>query len=112
MAIITTYPLKDKPLSKDDEIIISDAESNNPNFKTKRTTVGFISDFVVSQGTYVWDQDSVADTWVIPHNLDKYPSATVVDSGKNVNIGDITYDSKNQITIRFSAPFSGEAYLN
>ena len=48
MAIITTYPLKDKPLNKDDEIIISDAESNNPNFKTKRTTVGFISDFVIS----------------------------------------------------------------
>ncbi len=54
MAIITTYPLKDKPLSKDDEIIISDAESSNPNFKTKRTTVGFISDFVVTQGTFVF----------------------------------------------------------
>ena len=58
MAIITTYPLKDKPLSKDDEIIISDAESSNPNFKTKRTTVGFISDFVVSQGTFVFTQDN------------------------------------------------------
>jgi hypothetical protein len=67
---------------------------------------------VVAQGTYVWVQDSVSDTWVIPHNLDKYPSATVVDSGLNVNIGDITYDSKNQITIRFSAPFSGKAFLN
>ncbi len=112
MAIITTYPLKDKPLSKDDEIIISDAESSNPNFKTKRTTVEFISDFVISLGTFIFTQDTVADTWVIIHNLDKYPSATVVDSGKNVNIGDITYDSKNQITIKFSAPFSGEAFLN
>jgi len=112
MAIITTYPLKDKPLSKDDEIIISDAESSNPNFKTKRTTVGFISDFVISQGTFVFTQDNVADTWVIVHNLNKYPTATVVDSALNVNIGDITYDSKNQITIRFSAPFSGKAFLN
>ena len=66
----------------------------------------------VSQGTFVFTQDNVADTWVIVHNLNKYPSATVVDSGLNVNIGDITYDSKNQITIRFSAPFSGKAFLN
>ena len=112
MAIITTYPFKKAPLSKDDEIIISDAQSNNPNFKTKSTSIDNIAAFVIARDAYVWKQDVAADTWVIPHNLDKYPSATVVDTGRNVNIGDITYDSKNQITIRFSAPFSGEAYLN
>tara|TARA_R110000822_G_scaffold36391_1_gene102482 strand:+ start:623 stop:961 length:339 start_codon:yes stop_codon:yes gene_type:complete len=112
MAIINTYPFKKAPLSKDDEIIISDAQSNNPNFKTKSTSIDNIAAFVIARDGYIWTQDIATATWIIPHNLDKYPSATVVDSGRNVNIGDITYDSKNQITIRFSAPFSGEAYLN
>ena len=108
MPIISSYPLKQGPLDSKDEIIISDAESIDPKFKTKNTTLKDISSF----NNFVFTQDNVADTWVILHNLNKYPSTTVVDSGLNVNIGDITYDSKNQITIRFSAPFSGKAFLN
>ena len=110
MPIISSYPLKQGPLDSKDEIIISDAESNDPKFKTKNTNLKAISSF--NNVTFDFRQGVPSATWIIQHNLNKYPSATVVDSGKNVNIGDITYDSKNQITIRFSAPFSGEAYLN
>ena len=110
MPIISSYPLKQGPLDSKDEIIISDAEASDPKFKTKNTNLKAISSF--NNVTFDFRQGVPSATWIIQHDLNKYPSATVVDSGKNVNIGDITYDSKNQITIRFSAPFSGEAYLN
>ena len=110
MPIISSYPLKQGPLDSKDEIIISDGEASDPKFKTKNTNLKAISSF--NNVTFDFRQGVPSATWIIQHNLNKYPSATVVDSGKNVNIGDITYDSKNQITIRFSAPFSGEAYLN
>ena len=50
--------------------------------------------------------------WEITHNLDKYPSVTIVDSAGSVVMGDITYTSKSSLTVTFSAAFSGKAYLN
>ena len=50
--------------------------------------------------------------WDITHDLDKYPSVTIVDSAGSVVIGDITYTSKSALTVTFSAAFSGKAYLN
>ena len=50
--------------------------------------------------------------WEITHNLDKYPSVTIVDSAGSVVMGDITYTSKSALTVTFSAAFSGKAYLN
>ena len=50
--------------------------------------------------------------WEITHNLDKYPSVTIVDSAGSVVMGDITYTSKSTLTVTFSAAFSGKAYLN
>ena len=62
--------------------------------------------------SFLYIQESASDTWVITHNLDKRPSVTVVDSGSSVVYGNTTYNGANQITINFSAPFSGVAYLN
>lgn len=63
--------------------------------------------------TYEFVQAVASSTWVITHNLDKYPSVFAVDSSGSVQIpNDITYDSKNQITVEFLSEFSGKAYLN
>lgn len=62
--------------------------------------------------TYVHTQNIAQDTWVISHGLGRYPSVAVVDSALNVVVGDVTYDSTNQVTVRFSAAFGGTAYLN
>lgn len=57
-------------------------------------------------------QMSASTTWVIVHNLAKFPSVSIVDSiGDNI-VGDVIYDSGNQVTVTFSAAISGEAYLN
>lgn len=61
---------------------------------------------------YIHNQVSTSATWEIYHNLEKYPSVTVVDSGGNTVIGDVNYPNTNFITISFTSAFSGKAYLN
>tara|TARA_R110000803_G_scaffold200720_1_gene265233 strand:+ start:1809 stop:3224 length:1416 start_codon:yes stop_codon:yes gene_type:complete len=46
MPIITTYPFKKAPLDKKDEIVLSDALSSDPNFKTKTTDLDQLLTFV------------------------------------------------------------------
>lgn len=62
--------------------------------------------------TYVYSQVVAAKTWDIEHNLNKYPSVSVVDSGNNVVVGEVTYIDKNNVRVNFNAAFSGNAYLN
>lgn len=61
---------------------------------------------------YLHNQAVASDTWTIVHNLAKYPSVTVVDSAGDEVEGSVNYISANQLTVTFSAPFSGKAYLN
>ena len=61
---------------------------------------------------FYFTQTTASDTWVITHNLNKYPSATVIDSAGTEVVGNITYNSLNQITITFSGAFKGSATLN
>lgn len=59
--------------------------------------------------TYV--QSTPSTTWTIVHGLHTYPSVTVTDSAGNWVIGGIQFNSLNQVTLTFSAPFSGTAVL-
>lgn len=61
---------------------------------------------------YTHDQTNASATWIINHNLAKYPSVSVVDTGGNWVIGDISYTNLNQVIISFAAAFSGKAYFN
>ena len=110
MPIITSYPFKKAPLDSQDEIIISDAASADPRFKTKITNLTNISSF--NNVNFDFTQGVPSSSWVINHGLNKYPSVTVVNESKEVMIGSIQYIDKDNITITFSAPFSGYAYLN
>lgn len=66
-----------------------------------------------SSDTEVFTQVSPSATWVVTHSLvGDFPSVTVVDSGGTVVEGSVTYQSTTQLTITFSAAFSGLAYLN
>jgi len=61
---------------------------------------------------HIHTQGIPSATWVITHNLKKYPSVTIVDSLGNVVIGEIQYTNINTVTLTFSGGFSGKAYLN
>jgi hypothetical protein len=61
---------------------------------------------------YVYNQAVASQTWNVNHNLNKYPSVTVVDSAGTMVIGEVNYVDKDNLIIKFSAGFSGTVYLN
>mgnify|MGYP003115670321 CR=1 FL=1 len=77
-----------------------------------------VYDFAVftlpSQGapTFEFDQNLAATTWDITHNLAKFPSITVIDTGNTVVTGEYNYVTNNRVILTFSAAFAGKAYLN
>ena len=104
-----------------------DSYTDNGAFYTLNLTnkkgVGALSDEVFydfsvftlsSQGTptFVFTQGVAATTWNIQHNLGKFPSITVIDTGDTVVAGEYTYIDNNNVTLTFSAGFAGKAYLN
>jgi hypothetical protein len=65
-----------------------------------------------TDANFVHSQGVPASQWVITHNLGKKSSVTVVDSADQVVIGQVTYNSVNQVTLDFQGSFSGKAYFN
>lgn len=61
---------------------------------------------------FTYTQVAASNTWSITHNLGKFPSVSVVDSAENLVVGDVQYINNNQLTVTFTASFSGKAYLN
>jgi len=62
--------------------------------------------------TFTFTQSVASSTWSVTHNLDKFPSVSVVDSGNTAVVGSVEYINENELTITFSSPFSGYAYMN
>lgn len=60
---------------------------------------------------HIHTQNTASDEWTITHTLGGRPSVTIVDSAGTVVIGEVQYDSNTQVTILFTAAFSGYAYL-
>ena len=104
-----------------------DSYTDNGNFYTLNLTnlkgEGALEDKAVydfavfslsSQGapTFEFIQGVPATTWNIQHNLKKFPSITVIDTGDTVVTGEYTYINNNNVTLTFSAAFAGKAYLN
>lgn len=61
---------------------------------------------------YVFTQSTPSATWTINHDLNKYPSVSIVDSANDEVIGEVNYTSTTQVVVSFSAAFSGKAFLN
>lgn len=67
---------------------------------------------IVNDKNYVHNQIVASNFWEIQHNLDKYPSVSIIDSGNNLVVGEIKYIDLNNIIITFTSVFSGKAYFN
>ena len=61
---------------------------------------------------YIHHQSSANTTWNVTHNLGKFSSVMVVDSGNTVVQGQIQFVDANNVTLIFSSAFSGRAYFN
>ena len=62
--------------------------------------------------SFVYTQSVASATWNITHNLGKYPSVSVTDSGLSTVYGDVDYTDTNSLTITFKSAFGGKAFLN
>lgn len=69
-------------------------------------------DLPESDKTYVYVQAVPSVLWNINHNLNKFPSVSVVNINNVLLYGEVTYIDSNNIAIAFSAGFSGKAYMN
>ena len=61
---------------------------------------------------FLHDQAIPEMDWVVQHNLNKYPSVSIVDSSGDQVEGEVHYDGINALHVKFSAPFAGRAYIN
>lgn len=66
----------------------------------------------ISGASVVHDQGISSSTWVIQHNLGRFPSVTVIDSTGDEVEGDVKFIDANLIHLVFSAPFAGKAFIN
>lgn len=114
MAIIYSYPeilsLEDRDL-----LLISDLSSNKK--PTKRVELGELAAYINSTAedgdlNFKYDQSSPSAQWTIQHDLDKFPSVSVVDSAGTNVVGQVDYLNRDSLTITFTSAFAGIAYLN
>ena len=61
---------------------------------------------------FEFTQASPSITWTVNHDLNKFPSVTVVDSAGTQVFGDVDHTDNDNLTITFINQFSGKAYLN
>lgn len=61
--------------------------------------------------TFRWEQAAPAMVWVINHGLNSFPSVNVLDPGNEQLFGEVDYVDDDNLTITFSTPTSGVAFL-
>ena len=61
---------------------------------------------------FLFIQSIPSNTWTINHNLNKYPSVTVIDSAGTEVEGNVEHIDTNNTIIIFSGSFSGKAFIN
>jgi hypothetical protein len=79
---------------------------------TTGTTVEWATPSLITSSTYTHKQSVSSTEWRITHNLNKFPSVTVVDSAGTTVVGHIKYETKDLLIVTFLASFGGKAYLN
>jgi hypothetical protein len=100
-------------IGQDGDIYINsvDGDYYGPKTDGAWSSSPFYQQELVPTRRYVHTQASASATWTITHDLGGQPSVTVVDSAGTVVVGEIRYDSNVVVTVLFTTPFSGYAYL-
>ena len=72
--------------------------------------------FTISSGigdkNFVFTQNVADAVWTIQHDLNKFPSVTMVLSTNQQGFGDVTFIDENNLTITFASAESGRAFIN
>ena len=62
--------------------------------------------------SYVFVQSVPSASWTVTHNLNKFPSVSVVDTANTQVFTIAEYIDTNTLILTFSAAFAGKAYIN
>ena len=89
--------------------IIDETPDEDINVEEENIT---INEIITYDKNYLHIQSVASDEWIINHNLDKYPSVSVIDSAGSEVMGEIEYIDVNNLKIKFASGFSGKATLN
>jgi hypothetical protein len=76
---------------------------------------GFVNPNIDPNGgdkNFVYTQLVASAVWNVVHNLDKFPSVSIVDDDQNQVFGSVVYNTVNDLTITFNGAFSGKASIN
>lgn len=68
--------------------------------------------FDIATETFEFEQGEASDTWVVEHNLNKFPNVVTVDSAGRQFQAEVVYDSLNKVSIYINGSTKGKAYLN
>lgn len=98
-------------IGQDGDIYIDSDSGNYYGPKSNGEWPGTAAYSPGSTRRHVHTQSLVSSSWSVVHALGGRPSVTVVDSAGTVVIGEVVYNSDTEVTISFSNPFSGYAYL-
>lgn len=108
----------DKPGSADNgsEDDTPDTGSNkyasHDDLEELRRTLSEKMDSPDIRNVQIVEQQAPSKSWEIIHNLQGYPTVTVIDSNGYVVYGDINYISIHKIRVDFTSAFSGKVILN
>lgn len=88
--------------------------TGSPDFSQPSVIIDLDINYIKEQvrDYYLHNQQTASSSWVVIHNMNKYPSVSIVDTANDIIMGEIKYNSLNQLTITFTADISGKAYLN
>ena len=75
------------------------------------TSINVNNSTTVECETFVFTQAVPAVTWTINHNLNEFPTVTLVDGAGRAMIAAYRYVNSNQVIVTFSQPVAGKAYL-
>jgi len=79
---------------------------------TQQNVQSVLTGMGTSGAHYLHQQLIPVTMWLITHNLNKYPSVTVMDNAGSKYMTDVRYIDTNTVEIRMTYPMSGTAALN
>ena len=85
------------------------------DFQSQSQVLGYNSQtgiWVNKVTMYHHKQTQPSAEWNIKHDLGKFPNVKIVDTLKQLCLGDVYYIDENNVTIKFGGAESGDAYLD
>lgn len=88
------------------------ANKTVPSVYTAGNGIVIDHNVIKAKAKYIHDQVTAANTWEIQHNLDDFPSVTIVDTAGTIFDCKVRYIDSNRCIVEMNLPVRGKAYLN